>query len=116
MLTQINAEASTAVAQAIREQDAEPAAIETVANPPGYDVEEHSAPRGQTDTAALLRELSGLFASGNEDSKASGGGESGGGNAPSNGGSGGASSSPPPARSPAAKDDAKKKKRGLFGR
>ena len=114
MLTQINAEASTAVAQAIREQDAEPAAVETVANPPGYDVEEHSAPRGQTDTAALLRELSGLFASGNEDSKASGG-EQGGGNAPSTGVPVGRRQ-PPPARSPAAKDDAKKKKRGLFGR
>ena len=57
----------------------------------------------QTDTAALLRELSGLFASGNEDAKPP--------KPPA---------APPgsgPARPPAppAKDD-KKKKRGLFGR
>ena len=111
MLTQINAEASTAVAQAIREQETVAESVETVANPPGYDVEEPSTPRGQTDTAALLRELSGLFASGIEDNKPAGGN----GGAPANGGSGASAPTPPPARAPAAKDD-KKKKRGLFGR
>ena len=80
-----------------------------------HDVDEPGNGRGQTDTAALLRELSGLFASGNEDSK------------PANGGNGGGArrrtavppraARPPPARqAPPRKDDGKKKKRGLFGR
>ena len=113
MLTQINAEASSAVAQAIRSQEAEVAEVEEEA-PPADVADDPNHGRGQTDTAALLRELSGLFQSGNEDSKPSNGGNGSGANG--SGGSAPPSGQAAPARQAPGKDDGKKKKRGLFGR
>ncbi len=108
LLAELNRDASKAVAQAIREDDRR-----TQAEPePELDLEPELQPvsyapsangEGRADTAALLRELSGLFASGDE---------------PRNGNGGGSANPPPashPAQRPAAKDE-KKKKRGIFGR
>ena len=72
MLTQLNADASTAVAQAIRAEDAAARTDDSTdepAEPAEQAAAEVPAQSTQTDTAALLRELSGLFASGNEDAK-----------------------------------------------
>ena len=107
LLTQLNAEASTAVAAAIRHETE--ASYEAVAaeveqpEPVAASAPEDLGYGAQTDTAALLRELSGLFASGNEDAK------------PAKPPTAPGPSGPPRPPAAGAKDD-KKKKRGLFGR
>jgi hypothetical protein len=97
MLTELNAYAAAQPATAV----AAPAAAEEpeADDEPDPDLE---PVRAQTDTAALLRELSGLFASSDE------------GRPPPSAPAPAAPSTRPSAATPS-KDD-KKKKRGLFGR
>ena len=97
-LSAINLDSTAAVKQAIQEEAVQSAqSMRDDEDDRRAQLQTNS--NGQADTAALLRELSGLFQSGSEDGR----------------------STPPPPQAPrppapAAKDAGKPKRKGLFGR
>ena len=95
LLAEINAEASASVAQAIRQEDGAP---EPTPQEPASPVSASARTATHTDTAAVLRALSEMFADSSDSSPSS------------------PPPPPPPSVRPPAQSKDEKKKRRLFGR